>query len=110
MIELLARFNERQASFFGQFSVRGYVNYDKHVVKYLKTLPDQFSYQAIEDIVKADAEKNTSNNDLGMEIISIIRRSRKIEELKDSQKSFTYLKSPEYNDLQLVLTQFLNLR
>lgn len=39
MIELLARFNERQASFFGQFSVRGYVNYDKHVAKYLKILP-----------------------------------------------------------------------
>ena len=67
MIELLARFNQHQASFFGQFSVRGYVNYDKHVTRYLKTLPDQFSYQAIEDVVKADAEKNTSNNDLGME-------------------------------------------
>ena len=29
-----------------------------------------------------------------------------LKKLKDSQKSFTYLKSPEYNDLQLVLTQF----
>ena len=107
MIELLARFNERQASFFGQFSVRGYVNYDKHVVKYLKTLPDQFSYQAIEDVVKADAEKNTSNNDLGMENYFYNTQIKKdLKKLKDSQKSFTYLKSPEYNDLQLVLTQF----
>jgi len=107
MIELLARFNQHQASFFGQFSVRGYVNYDKHVVKYLKTLPDQFSYQAIEDIVKADAEKNTSNNDLGMENYFYNTQIKKdLKKLKDSQKSFTYLKSPEYNDLQLVLTQF----
>ena len=29
-----------------------------------------------------------------------------LKKLKDSQKNFTYLKSPEYNDLQLVLTQF----
>lgn len=107
MIELLARFNERQASFFGQFSVRGYVNYEKHVSKYLKTLPDQFSYQAIEDIVKADAEKNTSNNDLGMENDFYNKQIKKdLKKLKDSQKNFTYLKSPEYNDLQLVLTQF----
>ena len=93
--------------FFGQFSVRGYVNYDKHVVKYLKTLPDQFSYQAIEDVVKADAEKNTSNNDLGMENYFYNTQIKKdLKKLKDSQKNFTYLKSPEYNDLQLVLTQF----
>ncbi|HHK7494088.1 TPA: D-alanyl-lipoteichoic acid biosynthesis protein DltD [Streptococcus pneumoniae] len=107
MIELLARFNERQASFFGQFSVRGYVNYDKHVAKYLKILPDQFSYQAIEDVVKADAEKNTSNNEMGMENYFYNEQIKKdLKKLKDSQKSFTYLKSPEYNDLQLVLTQF----
>ena len=107
MIELLARFSERQASFFGQFSVRGYVNYDKHVTRYLKTLPDQFSYQAIEDIVKADAEKNTSNNDLGMENYFYNTQIKKdLKKLKDSQKGFTYLKSPEYNDLQLILTQF----
>ena len=38
MIELLARFNQHQASFFGQFSVRGYVNYDKHVTRYFKDI------------------------------------------------------------------------
>ncbi|MCB6416761.1 hypothetical protein LI221_17190, partial [Faecalimonas umbilicata] len=91
----------------GQFSVRGYFKYDKHVAKYLKTLPDQFSYQAIEDVVKADAEKNTSNNDLGMENYFYNTQIKKdLNKLKDSQKNFTYLKSPEYNDLQLVLTQF----
>lgn len=78
MIELLARFNERQASF-----------------------------QAIEDVVKADAEKNTSNNEMGMENYFYNEQIKKdLKKLKDSQKSFTYLKSPEYNDLQLVLTQF----
>ena len=107
VVALMSRFNERQSIFFGQFSFRGYVNYDKHVAKYLKTLPDQFSYQAIEDVVKADAEKNTSNNDLGMENYFYTTQIKKdFKKLKDSQKTYTYLKSPEYNDLQLVLTQF----
>ena len=70
-------------------------------------MPDQFSYQAIEDVVKSDAEKNTSNNDLGMENDFYNKQIKKdLKKLKDSQKNFTYLKSPEYNDLQLVLTQF----
>ena len=43
---------------FGQFSVRGYVNYDKHVAKYLKkSCQTSFLIKAIEDVVKADAEK-----------------------------------------------------
>ena len=93
--------------FLVSFQLEANVNYDKHVVKYLKTLPDQFSYQAIEDVVKADAEKNTSNNDLGMENYFYNKQIKKdLKKLKDSQKSFTYLKSPEYNDLQLVYSIF----
>lgn len=106
-ISLLARFNERQATFFGQFSMREFLNYGKHVTQYLKTLPDQFSYTDIEKIVREDAEKNTTNNDLGIDnhfYDAQIRKHR--EELKDSQKNYTYLNSPEYNDLQLVLSQF----
>lgn len=51
--------------------------------------------------------KNTSNNEMGMENYFYNEQIKKdLKKLKDSQKSFTYLKSPEYNDLQLVLTQF----
>lgn len=106
-ISLLARFNERQANFFGQFSMREFLNYGKHITQYLKTLPDQFSYTDIEKIVREDAEKNTTNNDLGIDnhfYDAQIRKHR--EKLKDSQKNYTYLNSPEYNDLQLVLNQF----
>ena len=106
-IEIGALINQKQANFFGQFTIRQWLKYKEHVDKYLNTIPDQFSYQAIEDIVKADAEKNTSNNDLGMENYFYNTQIKKdLKKLKDSQKSFTYLKSPEYNDLQLVLTQF----
>ena len=60
-------------------------------VDILKTLPDQFSYQAIEDIVKADAEKNTSNNDLGMENYFYTTQIKKgFEEIKRFSEN-TYL-------------------
>ena len=106
-INIFARFNERQASLFGQFSIRGKLKYKEHVENYLKDLPDQFSYQELEKIARKDAETNTTNNDMGMENHFYTTQIKKdLKKLKGSQKTHTYLKSPEYNDLQLVLTQF----
>ena len=106
-INIFARFNERQASLFGQFSIRGKLKYKEHVENYLKDLPDQFSYQELEKIARKDAETNTTNNDMGMENHFYTTQIKKdLKKLKGSQKTHTYLKSLEYNDLQLVLTQF----
>ena len=106
-IEIGSLINQKQANFFGQFSIRQWLKYKEHVDKYLNTIPDQFSYQAIEDVVKADAEKNTSNNEFGMDNRFYDTQIRDyLKKLKGSQTSYNYLKSSEYNDLQLVLTQF----
>ena len=106
-IEISALINQKQANFFGQFSIRQWLKYKEHVEKYLNTIPDQFSYQAIEYVVKADAEKNTSNNEFGMDNRFYDTQIRDyLKKLKGSQTSYNYLKSSEYNDLQLVLTQF----
>ena len=106
-IKISALINQKQANFFGQFSIRQWLKYKEHVDKYLNTIPDQFSYQAIEDVVKADAEKNTSNNEFGMDNRFYDTQIRDyLKKLKGSQTSYNYLKSSEYNDLQLVLTQF----
>ena len=106
-INIFARFNERQASLFGRFSIRGKLKYKEHVENYLKDLPDQFSYQELEKIARKDAETNTTNNDMGMENHFYTTQIKKdLKKLKGSQKTHTYLKSLEYNDLQLVLTQF----
>ena len=106
-IEIGSLINQKQANFFGQFSIRQWLKYKEHVEKYLNTIPDQFSYQAIEDVVKADAEKNTSNNEFGMDNRFYDTQIRDyLKKLKGSQTSYNYLKSSEYNDLQLILTQF----
>ena len=67
IIKVFARFNEGQASLFGQFSILGKTKYKKHGENYLKNLPDRFSYEELEKIARKDAEANTNNNDMGIE-------------------------------------------
>ena len=106
-IKISALINQKQANFFGQFSIRQWLKYKEHVDKYLNTIPDQFSYQKIEDAVKADAEKNTSNNEFSIDNHFYDTQIRDyLKKLKGSQTSYNYLKSSEYSDLQLVLNQF----
>lgn len=107
IIKAFARFNERQASLFGQFSIRGKLKYKEHVENYLKDLPDQFSYEELEKIARKDAEANTSNNDMGIENQFYKTQVKDyLEKYKGYQKNYNFLKSSEYNDLQLVLNQF----
>lgn len=106
-IDIFARFNEKQSSLFGQFSIRGKLKYKEHVENYLKDLPDQFSYDELEKIARKDAEANTTNNDMGMENQFYNTRVKKdLKKWEGSQKNYSFLKSTEYNDLQLVLNQF----
>lgn len=66
MVNISAEFNETSCP-FGQFSIRGQLKYKDHIEKYLSSLPDQFSYEELENIARKDAEENTTNNDLGMD-------------------------------------------
>lgn len=107
IIKSFARFNEGLASLFGRFSIRGKLKYKKHVENYLKDLPDQFSYEELEKIARKDAETNTTNNDMGMENHFYTREVKKdLKKWEGYQKNYSFLKSSEYNDLQLVLDQF----
>ena len=107
IIKAFARFNERQAYLFGQFSIREKLKYKEHVENYLKDLPDQFFYEELEKIARKDAKANTSNNDMGIENQFYKTQVKDyLEKYKGYQKNYNFLKSSEYNDLQLVLYQF----
>ncbi|MFS9059794.1 D-alanyl-lipoteichoic acid biosynthesis protein DltD [Streptococcus infantis] len=107
MVNLSAEFNERQAALFGQFSIHGRLKYKDHIEKYLSSLPDQFSYEELENIARKDAEENTTNNDLGMDNHFYTTQLKKdLKNLEGYQKNYNFLQSTEYNDLQLVLDQF----
>ena len=107
MINISSQLNEKQSALFGQFSIRGRLRYKDHVEKYLSSLPDQFSYEELENIARKEGEENTTNNDLGVENHFYNTKLKKDwKKWEGSQKNFNFLKSPEYNDLQLVLDQF----
>ena len=107
IITASAEFNEKQAALFGQFLIRGRLEYKDHIEKYLSSLPDQFSYEELENIARKEGEENTTDNDLGMENhfynTQIMKEFEKVGRLS---KNYNFLKSSEYNDLQLVLDQF----
>ena len=109
LIDTLARFNQKQSFLFGQLSVNDGEKYRDRVEKYLKDLPDKFSYDKLREIAVKDAEANTTNNDMGMENRFYDTQVKKdLKKWKDYQKNYNFLKSSEYNDLQLVLNQFAN--
>lgn len=109
LIDTLARFNQKQSFLFGQLSVNDGEKYRDRVEKYLKDLPDKFSYDALREIAVKDAEANTTNNDMGMDNRFYDTQVKKdLKKWKDYQKNYNFLKSSEYNDLQLVLNQFAN--
>lgn len=107
MITISAQLNEKQSALFGQFSIRGRLSYKDHIEKYLGSLPEQFSYEELENIARKEGEENTTNNDLGVDNHFYNTKLKKdLKKWEGSQKNFNFLKSPEYNDLQLVLDQF----
>lgn len=107
MINISSQLNEKQSAIFGQFSIRGRLRYKDHVEKYLGSLPEQFSYEELENIARKEGEENTTNNDLGVDNHFYNTKLKKDwKKWEGSQKNFNFLKSPEYNDLQLVLDQF----
>ena len=109
LIDTLARFNQKQSFLFGQLSVNDGEKYRDRVEKYLKDLPDKFSYDELREIAVKDAEANTTNNDMGMENRFYDTQVKKdLKKWKDYQKNYNFLKSSEYNDLQLILNQFAN--
>ncbi|MGT2750174.1 D-alanyl-lipoteichoic acid biosynthesis protein DltD [Streptococcus orisasini] len=82
-------------------------SYKKKVLSKTAGLPKNFSYAALKRIATKEGKKSTSNNNFGIEnTFYSMRVQRQLKRLKKSQKFFDYTRSPEYNDLQLVLNQF----
>lgn len=106
-IQFRAEITQREDHFFSDFVVGASSNYDKLVASKLSHLPQKFSYASLEKIAIKEAKSQTKSNNFGINDIFYHKKiAYRFDKLKGSQKKFSYLKSPEYNDLQLVLNQF----
>ena len=96
---------EKEDALFSQIPTLN--NYDSKVKPQAKKLPAVFSYNKLGAIATVDGKKNSYNNTFDIDNTFFDTRLKtQLKRLKHSQTKFNYLKSPEYNDLQLVLNQF----
>ncbi|MBS7138543.1 MAG: D-alanyl-lipoteichoic acid biosynthesis protein DltD, partial [Streptococcus sp.] len=110
-VQFLAELNKREDALFSPFAAQNNANYDKKVLPYLKELPDEFSYEALDQVAVRDAEEHTKSNSFGIDDRFYKKRlSKKIGKLKGFQEHLSYEVSQEYGDLQLVLNQFAKLK
>ena len=110
-VQFLAELNKREDALFSPFAAPNNANYDKKVLPYLKELPDEFSYEALDQVAVRDAEEHTKSNSFGIDDRFYKKRlSKKIGKLKGFQEHLSYEVSQEYGDLQLVLNQFAKLK
>ena len=106
-VQFLAEINKREDALFSPFAAPNNANYDKKVLPYLKELPDEFSYEALDQVAVRDAGEHTKSNSFGIDDRFYKKRlSKKIGKLKGFQEHLSYEVSQEYGDLQLVLNQF----
>lgn len=79
---------QREDALFSNLATRTNGNYDKKVKKRLQDLPDQFSYEKLEEIATAEAKVKTNNNDLGISNhFYNTRLKMKLKKLKGFQKT-----------------------
>lgn len=110
-VQFLAELNKREDALFSPFAAPNNANYDKKVLPYLKELPDEFSYEVLDQVAVRDAEEHTKSNSFGIDDRFYKKRlSKKIGKLKGFQEHLSYEVSQEYGDLQLVLNQFAKLK
>ncbi|MGJ7438803.1 D-alanyl-lipoteichoic acid biosynthesis protein DltD [Streptococcus equinus] len=96
---------QKEDVLFSQLSIVD--NYDETVKPQAKLLQENLTYPQLEKIATADGKKASSGNSFGIDnTFYNLRIKPQSKRLKNSQTRFNYLKSPEYNDLQLVLNQF----
>lgn len=101
-LDLQAKIFEKVDSFFSQFR---FVNHQENIIlPQVEQLPREFSYEELEKIATQDGQYSSTNNSFGIEDEFYNKRIKnQLNYIEGSQKNFTYVQSPEYNDLQLVL-------
>lgn len=82
-------------------------NYQDKVVPRASKLPQHYNLQNLHTQAEQLGQAHTNNNEFGiLNSFYSQRIEHKLGKLKDSQTNFSYLKSPEYNDFQLILSEF----
>lgn len=102
-IDLMINMFSREDELFGKI---GMVSKEKEIEKAEKPLPDSYNADALDQLAAEIGQKATSNNSFEISNSFYTKRLKKnLNHLENSQTNLDYRYSPEFSDLQLVLSQ-----
>lgn len=82
-------------------------NFENRIIPRVNGLPKKFSYNRLEELAIKRGEVATSNNPFGIKNSFYRKRiGSSLRKYKSFQRNNVYINSPEYNDFQLVLSEF----
>ncbi|MGO2742789.1 MAG: D-alanyl-lipoteichoic acid biosynthesis protein DltD [Pseudolactococcus laudensis] len=104
-IKLAQRLASREDNLFAGMQFGD--NYQDKVKPRAAKLPQPYNLESLQTKAQRLGEEHTSNNEFGiLNSFYSQRIKHRLDQLKNSQTSFSYLHSPEYNDFQLILSEF----
>lgn len=97
---------EHEDQLFSNFHIND--NYDRRILKQSRTLPKRFNYRHLNRLAGETAAEKTNGNAFGISNRFYRTKIKPIgvKHLRGFQQQASYMRSPEYGDLQLVLNQF----
>lgn len=102
-INLMINMFSREDELFGKI---GMVNKDKAIRKAEKRLPSTYNAGTLDQLATEIGQKSTNNNPFEISNPFYDKRvKKKLKSLENSQTNWDYRFSPEFSDLQLVLSQ-----
>lgn len=102
-IDLMMNMFSREDELFGKI---GMVSKDNAIEKAEKRLPDNYNVNELDQLAGKIGQKSTNNNPFEISNSFYNKRvKKKLNSLENSQKNWDYRFSPEFSDLQLVLSQ-----
>lgn len=102
-IELMFNMFSREDELFGKI---GMVSKNKAIEKANKRLPATYDLDQLDQLATEIGQKSTNNNSFEIANSFYTKRlKKKLNSLENSQKEWDYRFSPEFSDLQLVLSQ-----
>lgn len=104
-IEISEFLSVRQDNLFAHLQIGD--KYQNIVKPRAKKLPQPFDMKVLDERARQLGEAHSNNNEFGiLNSFYNARIKRDYAKLKDSQTNISYLQSPEYNDFQLILSEF----
>ncbi|MGT2887144.1 D-alanyl-lipoteichoic acid biosynthesis protein DltD [Streptococcus didelphis] len=105
VLYFLEKVSLREESLFSHFNKSD--NYQTRIIPRTQGLPKNFSYSRLHELASRRGKEGTSNNKFGIQNFFFSKRiAPQFQLYKNLQMKYSYVVSPEYNDFQLLLSQF----